>query len=298
MPILPGVCLHFRNDHRCDFRIIRSLLASVFWIIVSHGLWVIDLEICHEQVNSKEIPMGKLTGKVAIVTGGGTGIGKGIARGLATEGAKTVIAGRRIKELNKTAEEMNALGCTVVPFRADVREEDQVSALFAYTMDLFNRLDILVNNAGVFDNAPLDEFSVEAWDRVISTNLRGPFLCTRAAFKIMKKQGGGRILNIGSISGQRPRLNSAAYTTSKFGIWGLTNVTALEGREYGISASCLHPGNTRVKRSENTLMGPTEPMMEVDDLTEVAVLMACLPPHVNMLEAIVLPVKQAYLGRG
>ena len=242
--------------------------------------------------------MGKLTGKVAIVTGGGTGIGKGIARGLAREGAKTVIAARRMEKLNEVAEEMNALGCTVVPLTADVTDEAQVSALFARTTEILGRVDILVNNAAAFDSGPLEGFTVEAWDRVMSTNLRGPFLCTRAAFPIMKKQGGGRILNIGSISGQRPRFNSAAYTTSKFGIWGLTNVTALEGRQYGIAASCLHPGNTRVERPATALMGPTEPTMEVEELAHVAVLMACLPPHVNMLEAIVLPVEQEYLGRG
>ncbi|HVA01920.1 MAG TPA: SDR family NAD(P)-dependent oxidoreductase [Terriglobia bacterium] len=242
--------------------------------------------------------MGKLTGKVAVVTGGGTGIGKGIAQGLAAEGAKTVITGRRIDKLNGAVEEMKALGGTAVALRADVTEEVQVNDLFAHTMELFGRVDILVNNAGAFDSAPLDEFTVEAWDRVIATNLRGPFLCTRAAFLIMKKQGVGRILNIGSISGQRPRFNSAAYTTSKFGIWGLTNVTALEGRQYGITASCLHPGNTRVERPAPGLMAPTEPMMEVEELAQVAVLMACLPAGVNMLEAIVLPVEQDYLGRG
>jgi NAD(P)-dependent dehydrogenase (short-subunit alcohol dehydrogenase family) len=201
-------------------------------------------------------------------------------------------------KLKKAAEEMEALGCTVAPIRADVTEEAQVNALFSRTMELFGSVDILVNNAGAFDSAPLDEFTLEAWDRVISTNLRGPFLCTRAAFQVMKKQGGGRILNIGSISGQRPRFNSAAYTTSKFGIWGLTNVTALEGRQYGISASCLHPGNTRVERPRASLVAPAEPMMEVADITEVAILMACLPPQVNMLEAIVLPVQQDYIGRG
>jgi NAD(P)-dependent dehydrogenase (short-subunit alcohol dehydrogenase family) len=242
--------------------------------------------------------MGKLTGKVAIVTGGGTGIGKGIARGLATEGAKTVITGRRIEKLNETAEEIKALGGTVVPLRADVTEEAQVNSLFARAMELFGRVDILVNNAGAFDSAPLEEFPTEAWDHVIATNLRAPFLCTRAAFQIMKKQGGGRILNIGSISGQRPRFNSAAYTTSKFGIWGLTNLTALEGRQYGIVASCLHPGNTRVEKPATALMSPTEPMMQVEGLAQVAVLMASLPPDVNMLEAIVLPVDQEYLGRG
>jgi NAD(P)-dependent dehydrogenase (short-subunit alcohol dehydrogenase family) len=249
--------------------------------------------------------MGKLDGKVAIVTGGGSGIGKGIARGLAVEGAKTVIAARGVERLNRAAQEIAALGTTVVPLSTDVTDEAQVSALFARTMDLFHRLDILVNNAGAIDGGPLDELPVETWDKVIATNLRGPFLCTRSAMRIMKSQGGGRILNIGSISAQRPRFSAAPYATSKFGIWGLTIVTALEGRDYGISACCLHPGNVDVESSAEdvgSISGipdyATEPKMDVEEIAEVAVLMATLPPHMNMLEAIVLPVKQAYLGRG
>jgi len=249
--------------------------------------------------------MGKLDGKVAIVTGGGSGVGKGIARGLASEGAKTVIAARGVERLNQAAREMTALGATVVPVPTDVTDEAQVSALFKRTMDLFDRVDILVNNAGAFDGGPLDELSVETWDKVIATNLRGPFLCSRSAMRIMKSQGGGRILNIGSISAQRPRYNAAPYATSKFGIWGLTIATALEGREYGISACCLHPGNVRVESTDEQaglIAGVSgysaEPKMEVNEIAEAALLMATLPAHVNMLEAIVLPVKQAYLGRG
>jgi NAD(P)-dependent dehydrogenase (short-subunit alcohol dehydrogenase family) len=249
--------------------------------------------------------MGRLDGKVAIVTGGGSGIGKGIARGLAAEGAKTVIAARGVERLNRAAQEITALGCTVVAIPTDVTDEAQVGALFSRTMDLFHRVDVLVNNAGALDGGPLDELSVEAWDKVMATNLRGPFLCTRSAMRIMKSQGGGRILNIGSISAQRPRFNAAPYATSKFGIWGLTIVTALEGRDYGISACCLHPGNVSVENSDEEVGSVSgipeysaEPKMDVIEIAEVAVLMATLPPHMNMLEAIVLPVKQAYLGRG
>lgn len=122
---------------------------------------------------------------------------------------------------------------------------------------------------------------------------------------IMKSQGGGRILNIGSISTQRPRFNAAPYAASKFGIWGLTIVTALEGRDYGISACCLHPGNVSEEASAEDrgatpgILGYSiEPTMNVEEIAEVGVLMATLPAHMNMLEAIVLPVKQAYLGRG
>ena len=242
--------------------------------------------------------MGRLEGKVAIVTGGSRGIGKAIAGGLAAEGAKTVIASRGVEKLNQAARDLVGQGATVVPIPTDVSDEAQVTALFQRTLELFHRLDILVNNAGLFDGGPLDELSVETWDKVMAANLRGPFLCTRAAMRIMKPQGGGRILNIGSISAQRPRMKSAPYTTSKFGIWGLTNVTALEGREFGISASCLHPGNVPLEDNSAQALRANEPMMAAAELAEVAVLMVSQPAHINMLEAIVLPVMQAYLGRG
>lgn len=249
--------------------------------------------------------MGKLESKVAIVTGGGSGIGKAIAHALASEGAQIIIAGRNAKKLASAAEKIRAGGATVLSVPTDVTDESQVNTLFERTMERFHRVDILVNNAGATDGGPLSEMSVETWDKVVATNLRGPFLCTRSAMRIMKNQGGGRILNIGSISAQRPRFNSAPYATSKFGIWGLTLVTALEGREHGISACCLHPGNVRVEASVEDVGAVTgipgyssEPMMNADEIAEVATLMASLPPHMNMLEAIVLPVKQAYLGRG
>jgi len=242
--------------------------------------------------------MGKLEGKVAIVTGGSRGIGKAIARGLAAEGARTVIVARGAEKLHQAAQELASPGATVVPIPADVTDEAQVTALFQRTLELFHRLDILVNNAGAFDGGPLDELSVETWDKVMAANLRGPFLCTRAAMRIMKPQGGGRILNIGSIAAQRPRPKSAAYSTSKCGIWGLTNVTALEGREFGISACCLHPGNVPLEDLSAQALRAHEPMMAAEELAEVAVLMASQPAHINMLEAIVLPVGQTYLGRG
>ncbi len=133
----------------------------------------------------------------------------------------------------------------------------------------------------------------------MAVNLRGPFLCTREAFRIMKMQGSGRIINIGSISSQRVRPGSAPYSTSKHGIWGLTQVTALEGRNFGITCGCLHPGNVAIERRQGSgKPEDAEPMMSVAEIAETAVLMATLPPHVNLLEAIVLPMGQAYLGRG
>src|SRR5262249_44710617 len=161
------------------------------------------------------------------------------------------------------------------------------------------RLDILVNNAGAFDGGPIDELSIAAWDKVMAVNLRAPFLCTREAMRIMKRQRSGRIINIGSISAQRVRPNSAPYSASKHGLWALTQGTALEGRDFGISGGCLHPGNTLVERRVGSdKESDQEPMMTVDELAQAAVLMATMPAHVNFLEAIVLPVGQLYVGRG
>ena len=243
--------------------------------------------------------MRQLEGKVAIVAGGGSGIGKGIAKAFAAEGCSVVIAGRNADRLRAASEELSKTGAQILAIPTDVTEEAQVLALFKQTIERFGRLDILVNSSGAFDGGPIDQISLAAWDRVMGANVTGPFLCTREAFKIMKAAGGGRIINIGSISAQRSREGMAPYTTSKFAIAGLTQSTALEGREYGIAASCLHPGNTLVER--RMASGSTqdaEPMIAVENIARAALLMATLPPEANMLEAIVLPVTQKYIGRG
>ena len=243
--------------------------------------------------------MGQLDGKVIIITGGGTGVGKGIARAFAREGAKLIIASRSSQNLECIASELRSGGATVAVAPTDVTEEAQVISLFERTMEEFGRLDVLVNNSGVFDGGPLEELSLETWQRVLDVNLTGAFLCSREAMKIMKRQREGRIINIGSISAQVPRMNSAPYVATKHGLVGLTKSTALEGRAFGVVASCLHPGNVVTERragSDDPM--DQEPMMTSDDLAMTAVTMAALPPYVNMLEAVVLPVTQLYLGRG
>lgn len=243
--------------------------------------------------------MGKLTGQVAIITGAGRGIGRGIAKGLAAEGCAVVLTSRTAAELNETAAQCEAHGVKFLVHPTDITSEPNVEELFREALARFGRLDLLVNNAGAFDGGPLDELSVEAWDKVLAVNLRAPFLCTRAAMKIMKRERRGRIINIGSISAQRVRPHSAAYSASKFGLCGLSQVTALEGREYGITCCTLHPGNTLVeRRTESGKTEDEEPMISVESMAEVAVLMATLPPEAAMLEAIVLPGKQLYVGRG
>jgi len=255
--------------------------------------------------------MGQLDGKVALVTGSAHTIGKAIAIGLAREGANLVLADKDIPAMQVTEKTISDIGVQVEAVPTDVTDERQIDALFAKLMGRFGRLDILVNNAGLFYASPIEDMTTEGWDKLIATSLRAPFLCTRAAFRIMKKQGDGRIINIGSISAQRVRLNNAAYSAAKYGLVGLTHTTALEGRKYGINCGCLHPGNVRRDSIPRDGMppprAPNEPareamtpeaMMTPDEIAATAVFMACLPPHINILELVQLPREQTFLGRG
>ena len=243
--------------------------------------------------------MGQLDGKVTILTGAGTGIGKGIARAFAREGSHLVLASRNKANLDETQAEIANSGTKSFVVPTDVTSESDVKTLFERTMQEFGRVDILINNSGVFDGGPIEDLSLEAWQKVLAVNLTGPFLCAREAMRIMKKQGGGRIINIGSISAQMCRPNSSPYNTTKHGLVGLTKSIALEGRDYNVVCSALHPGNVLTeRRAASTDQKDAEPMMTVDELALTAVTMAALPLHVNVLEAIVLPTKQAYLGRG
>lgn len=241
----------------------------------------------------------ELAGKVAIVTGGSRGIGKAIARAFLSEGAYVVIAARKREDLHATANELASIGGRVESIEADISQEQDVKRLFAEAINLFGKVDILVNNAGFAKRALLREMETDDWDAVIATNLRGAFLCTREALKLMTPRRSGRIINIGSISAQRVRPESAPYSASKFGLLGLTHSTALEGREHGISCGILHPGNVRVERRTNgDAPHDTEPMMAPEELAAVALAMAVLPDHVSMLETTVLPIEQPFIGRG
>ena len=238
--------------------------------------------------------MDKLDGKVALITGASRGIGQGIAEALSAGGWDLVLVARDTGALERSAGRLSRNGAQAFAVTTDVTDEQQVQNAFAFCMERFGRLDLLINNAGISEGGPLDELTLETWDRVMAANLRGPFLCTREAFRIMKRARAGRIINIASIAARRVRPHTAPYSTSKHGLWGLTQVTALEGRPFGISCGCLYPGNTLVEKLRNR----QEPMMAVHELAQAVVAMATLPPHMNMLEAVVLPVGQMYLGRG
>ncbi len=241
--------------------------------------------------------MGQLDGKVVIVTGSSRGIGRAIAIAMAREGASLVLAARTREGLEEARAVITAGGGRAEIVQTDVTSEQQIENLFSKTMEWFGRLDILVNNAGLFVNQPIDQMSTETWDNILSVELRAPFICTRAALRIMKPQGGGRIINIGSISAQRVRANTAPYNCSKFGLVGLTHTTALEGRQFGITCGILHPGITG-DLARNARKEVPDPMMAYEEIAATAVHMAIQPPHVNILELIQLPREQPYLARG
>ncbi len=246
--------------------------------------------------------MGLLDGKTAIITGGATGIGRGIARTYAREGATLVLASRNRDNLETTAAEFRLhFGASVIVVPTDVTVETEVVNLFDVTYKELGHLDILVNNAGTCVYVPIEEMSLGDWDAVFTVNLTAVFLCTREAIKIMKQQRGGRIINIGSISATKPRQAQAAYSASKAGLISLTRSTLLEGRAFGISAGCIHPGLVDVT-SESSYTGatttPDEPAITPRHIADAALAMAQLPPHVNMLDTTILPSHQIFIGRG
>jgi NAD(P)-dependent dehydrogenase (short-subunit alcohol dehydrogenase family) len=248
-------------------------------------------------------------GKIALVTGAGTGIGRSVALALLREGYSVVLAGRRVGPLEETAAEGEAAGSRTLVVLADVADPTSVRALFARTKEAFGRLDLLFNNAGL--SAPpvlLEDLTFEQWKSVVDTSLTGAFLCTQAAFKIMKDQQprGGRIINNGSLSAHVPRPNSAPYTAAKHAITGLTKSTALDGRKYDIACGQIDIGNAATEMTANMKRGvrqadgsiAVEPTMEVEHVARAVVYMAGLPLEANVPFLTVMATKMPYIGRG
>ena len=246
-------------------------------------------------------------GKVAIITGGGSGIGKHTALALLAEGYSVVLAGRRQEALEAVAAEASSGQALAVP--TDVTDPESVKALFAKTKETFGRLDLLFNNAGIgAPGIPLEDLPFERWKAVIDTNLTGSFLCTQEAFKMMKEQQpqGGRIINNGSISAHVPRPNSAPYTATKHAITGLTRSTSLDGRKYDIACGQIDVGNAvtdmtgRMTEGVPQANGSTmvEPRMDVENVAQAVVFMASLPLDANVPFLTVMATKMPYIGRG
>ena len=245
--------------------------------------------------------------KVALVTGAGSGIGRACALALHAAGFSVVLAGRRREPLEAAAAALPAEEVLVHP--ADVSDEAQVAALFAAVRARFGRLDLLFNNAGTgAPPVPLEELSAKAWRRVVEVNLTGAFLCTRAAFGMMRRQEpqGGRIINNGSIAAYAPRPMSAPYAATKHAITGLTRATALDGRPFDIACGQIDVGNAETEMTRSFGQGARqadgsirpEPYMEAAHVADAVVYMAGLPLSANVLFMTVMATGMPFVGRG
>ena len=248
-------------------------------------------------------------GKVAIVTGAGSGIGRAAAVALLQEGYQVGLAGRRSEALDETIARAGEAGSRALAVPTDVADPDSVNALFDKTVQQFGRLDVLFNNAG--QNAPgipLEDLSVEQWRSVVDVNLSGIFYCTQAAFRVMKDQSprGGRIINNGSISAHAPRPNSSPYTATKHAVTGLTKSTALDGRKYDIACGQIDIGNAETEMAARMADGvpqangkiEVEPLMDVNNVARAVVHMASLSLDANVLFMTVMATKMPFVGRG
>ncbi len=248
-------------------------------------------------------------GKVAIVTGAGTGIGRCAALALLRQGYSVVLAGRRVEPLETTVKEAGPFGSHALIVPTDVSQPISVSALFAKTKEIFRRLDLLFNNAGTgAPSIPLEDLTYEQWKSAVDVNLTGAFLCTQEAFKLMKSQTprGGRIINNGSISAHAPRPNSAPYTATKHAITGLTKATALDGRKYDIACGQIDIGNAGTEMTVPMKAGilqasglvAVEPTMDVEHVASAVVYMASLPLDSNVQFMTIMATKMPFIGRG
>ncbi len=248
-------------------------------------------------------------GKVAVITGAGSGIGKRTALALLAEGYSVVLAGRRADVLEQTIAEAGAAGSLALAVPTDVACQKSVRHLFAKTAERFGRVDLLFNNAGRGSpRKEFDEIPLEDWQAVVDVNLTGSFLCAQEAFRMMKAQTpqGGRIINNGSISAHAPRPNSSPYTATKHAITGLTKSIALDGRPYDIVCGQIDIGNAATEMTERmtggvpqangTLM--VEPRMDADAVAKAIVYMDSLPLEANVLFLTVMASKMPYVGRG
>jgi NAD(P)-dependent dehydrogenase (short-subunit alcohol dehydrogenase family) len=248
-------------------------------------------------------------GKIAVVTGAGTGIGRSVAVALMQEGYSVALAGRRREPLEATAEAGKASGARALIVPTDVADPASVRALFEKTREAFGRLDLLFNNAGLGAPAvPIEDLTFEQWKAVVDVNLTGAFLCTQEAVRLMKSQTprGGRIINNGSISAHAPRPNSAPYTATKHAITGLTKSTSLDGRKYDIACGQIDIGNAATEMTERMKEGvpqadgstAVEPRMDPRHVASAVVYMASLPLDANVQFMTVMATKMPFVGRG
>ncbi|OZI34949.1 3-oxoacyl-ACP reductase [Bordetella genomosp. 10] len=249
------------------------------------------------------------SGKVAVVTGAGSGIGRAVALQLLAEGYQVVLAGRRPEALEATREAAGAAAGRAIAAPTDVCVEDSVRGLFELVQSRCGRLDVLFNNAGRGAPAvPIEDLPVDVWRNVVDTNLTGMFLCAQAAIRIMKAQQpqGGRIINNGSISAHAPRPYSIAYTATKHAVTGLTKSISLDTRQYNIACGQIDIGNAATEMTDRMVKGVlqpdhttrAEPRMDVQHVADAVAAMAALPLDANVQFMTIMATNMPFVGRG
>ena len=247
--------------------------------------------------------------RVAVVTGAGTGVGRASALALLRDGWTVVLTGRRMELLQLTKQMAGDDADRALAVTTDVTEAASIAALFARVREDYGRLDLLFNNAG--GGAPpvlFEDLTLEQWQRVVDLNLTGSFLCTQEAFRIMKDQDprGGRIINNGSISADRPRPNSAPYSATKHALTGLTKATSLDGRKYDIACGQIDIGNALTEMTAGMGRGVpqpsgermAEPTFDVEHVADAIVYMAGLPLDANVPFITIMATTMPLFGRG
>ena len=246
-------------------------------------------------------------GKIAVITGAGSGIGRASALALVEAGFTAVLAGRRRAMLEETAALTKSPRTLVVP--TDVSDPAQIAALFDKVQQTYGRIDLLFNNAGISTRGvSFEDLTYEQWTNVVAVNLTGSFLCAQYAFRMMKSQNpqGGRIINNGSVSAHVPRRHSTPYVATKHALTGLTRSLSLDGRDYDIACGQIDIGNAATTRNEDTARGRlqatgrvvAEPRIDVEHVARAVVYMATLPLEANVQFMTVMATKMPYIGRG
>ncbi|WP_321477008.1 SDR family oxidoreductase [uncultured Paludibaculum sp.] len=249
------------------------------------------------------------SGKIALVTGAGSGIGRACALALQAAGYSVALAGRREAPLLETAALAAPGGGRMLVVPTDVGQPESVQALFAAIRSAFGRLDLLFNNAGAnAPGIPMEELSFEQWNAVVAVNLTGVFLCAQQAMRLMKEQDprGGRIINNGSISAHAPRPDSAPYTATKHAITGLTKCISLDGRKYNIACGQIDIGNAATDMTQRMTAGVrqangsvmVEPRMDLRHVSDAILYMAGLPLEANVQFLTVMATTMPFVGRG
>ncbi len=242
-----------------------------------------------------------LEGRAALVTGASSGLGRATAIALARAGADVALVARSAEELDGAREEISKIGGRALALPANLAEEDEAASAAGQTVEAFGRVDVLVNAAGTDAPATVEELDVEGWDRTLSVNLRAPFLLSKAAFPLMREAGGGTIVNVSSVAGKKGWANASAYCASKFGLTGLTEALADEGKEHGIRAIVLYPGamNTNwgafspeERRRSEPNEAPATQVLAPERVADFIAWFVASPPEFVLTEGIMLPIEE------